>query len=285
LEKPELASALASKTIFEREEWSGFGICDLRHDDFIKVDKDYFKPAVAQRKVAATQRAQVLNPGEPSRRYSSTKNNDTPGNGYACSCLDSPQAWSPASNTDDAWMEIDLGEAKSVAGVVTQGCAVDSVLEHQYVSEIAVELHSGSPGRKWDAVGSERPQQGAEIQNEALSEALQTRAEFTDEDLSNFKVPALAYDSFINVGGTYYSPAQDQAWAASSPAVFTMCEGGNGKAEHVFDAPCTARYVRIRAKKWHRGIAMRAGGRARKTEPNQRGHCRPLGEHEVPGGL
>ena len=40
-----LRKALKTKSEFAREEWIGFGIHDLRDDDFIRVGKNYFRPS------------------------------------------------------------------------------------------------------------------------------------------------------------------------------------------------------------------------------------------------
>jgi len=45
LHEPKLTLALAKDTTFTKQEWGGFGICDLRRDDFIISDGFYFKPA------------------------------------------------------------------------------------------------------------------------------------------------------------------------------------------------------------------------------------------------
>jgi hypothetical protein len=67
----------------------------------------------------------ALNPAESARSYSSVWLNDAVGTGHARSMLDSAQAW---SSTPDAtqYMTIALGSAQAVAGVVTQGRAVET---------------------------------------------------------------------------------------------------------------------------------------------------------------
>ena len=67
--------------------------------------------------------ANVTNPPESARMYSSTHNNAAPGTLLARSTLGSAQAWGPSSNVIGQWMQIDLGTAKRVAGIVTQGRA------------------------------------------------------------------------------------------------------------------------------------------------------------------
>jgi len=94
---------------------------------------------VTNRKVAFTRQSH-MNPPEASRFYLSVKNDDVPGRRHARSCLDSPQGWSPASNTDGAWIEMNLGEATTMSGIVTQGCSGKGGLGHEHVSKFQIEL-------------------------------------------------------------------------------------------------------------------------------------------------
>lgn len=68
---------------------------------------------------------QLLNPPEEARSYSSIWNTELIGTGHARSMLDSDQAWSSAGQNAEAWhhdwMQIDLGGAKYIAGIVLQG--------------------------------------------------------------------------------------------------------------------------------------------------------------------
>merc|ERR1719331_3651573 len=57
---------------------------------------------------------------EGARVYSSIYANDKPGVGHGRSCLDSPQAWSALNNVVGEWMQLDLGEEKTVAGIAIQ---------------------------------------------------------------------------------------------------------------------------------------------------------------------
>ena len=63
----------------------------------------------------------IENPAENKRSYSSIWNNDAVGDGHARSMLDSPQAWSSKNNSVGEWVQMHLGSAKTVLGVVTQG--------------------------------------------------------------------------------------------------------------------------------------------------------------------
>jgi len=62
----------------------------------------------------------IQNPAENERKYSSVFNNDNPGNGYAQSMLDSPQAWSAGKSAKGQWAQLDLGSVKAVDAVVMQ---------------------------------------------------------------------------------------------------------------------------------------------------------------------
>lgn len=82
------------------------------------------------------QSVQLLNPPEQSRSYSSVWANDAAGTGHARSMLDSPQGWSNAGNEGPAWlrdwMQIDLGSAKYIAGIVVQGRVANIQWPTQY---------------------------------------------------------------------------------------------------------------------------------------------------------
>ena len=68
----------------------------------------------------------------------------------------------------------------------------------------------GTPGLKWKEVGSEKPQEGREIDNEALAEALMDKKmQFSLNELVAFKIslnPGLSYDCYIKAGDQYFAP-------------------------------------------------------------------------------
>jgi len=45
LDHPKLRETLGNKTEFTQQEWGGFGIANLRMDQFVKRGDEYFKPA------------------------------------------------------------------------------------------------------------------------------------------------------------------------------------------------------------------------------------------------
>ncbi len=53
--------------------------------------------------------------------YSSTRLNDTKGEGHGQGMLDSPSAWCSATNDLNQWIQMDAGQLKVIHGVVTQG--------------------------------------------------------------------------------------------------------------------------------------------------------------------
>jgi hypothetical protein len=63
----------------------------------------------------------TYNVAEIFRNYSTVWNDDAIGTGYARSMLDSAQCWSVETNAIGQWMEMDLGIASTVLGVVSQG--------------------------------------------------------------------------------------------------------------------------------------------------------------------
>ncbi|CAK0901714.1 unnamed protein product, partial [Prorocentrum cordatum] len=63
----------------------------------------------------------TLNSAEGDRKYSSIWDNDALGTGHARSAINSEQAWSSLYNSVGHYVQIDLGAAMPISGVVTQG--------------------------------------------------------------------------------------------------------------------------------------------------------------------
>ena len=240
-----------------------------------------------------------LNPEETSRSYSSVKRGNLPlkSQAHPSSCLDSPQAWSPATNKDGEWLEIDLGEVKSIAGIVTQGCA-QGALEHQYVTKVFVQ-HRRQSEVEYMLNDTEMSRQEHEDAAIAWGGHLET---MRSEDRPP-KCPTEGHEMVFAVGsyvsyicnecrgsfdgerwycascrddycadcgpkpvsvGVYkktHPEHTDQKWVTTRAAhgEHFECMGGDSKTEHHFAASVEARYVRIFVKEWHCSIAMRAG--------------------------
>ena len=79
-------------------------------------------------------------------KYSSIWNGDQPGTGHGRSRLNSRQAWSAQSNKVGEYVELDVGEVTSIAGVVTQG-RYDT---DQWVTEFSAEV--SQDGSTWYSV-------------------------------------------------------------------------------------------------------------------------------------
>ncbi|CAK0837581.1 unnamed protein product, partial [Prorocentrum cordatum] len=92
--------------------------------------------------------SEEVNVPELDRSYSSIWHSQSPGDTYAQSMVDSPQAWSSLHNSFGDWMQMDLGMVAEVEGVVTQGR--NSAFCCQWVTsfEVAVSLD----GISWSAV-------------------------------------------------------------------------------------------------------------------------------------
>ena len=72
-------------------------------------------------KQAACPNTIAFTPPDIGNKYSSTWNDDRTGLGHGRGRLNSPQAWSSKINKVGHWMQIDIGEITSIAGIVTQG--------------------------------------------------------------------------------------------------------------------------------------------------------------------
>lgn len=66
--------------------------------------------------------------------------------------------------------------------------------------------HATASGLKWMDVGPQEPGVGTQLRNEALSEALKTRTEFTQAEWIAFDVGPLRSDAFVRAGDTYFQP-------------------------------------------------------------------------------
>jgi hypothetical protein len=92
----------------------------------------------------------VFNPPTSKTTFSSTKNGDAVGEGYGSGRLNSRKAWVPGANIQGEYMQIDLGVAQTVAGVVTQGRKDDE----QWVTSFKVT--ASVDGKDWRDVGCGR---------------------------------------------------------------------------------------------------------------------------------
>ena len=64
-----------------------------------------------------------------------------------------------------------------------------------------------TPGLTWREIGSKKPKTGTEIYNQPLAAALQQKFEFSPEELCEFQVYELCFNSYIKVGDKYFRPA------------------------------------------------------------------------------
>ena len=78
--------------------------------------------------------------------------------------------------------------------------AVPTLTKHNYVKAGNQYLRPTEPDRRVPA--------GNAIHSEALSLALATRNEFSEEEIESFKLSTLTYQHYIAVGGVYFQPAK-----------------------------------------------------------------------------
>ena len=72
--------------------------------------------------------------------------------------------------------------------------------------------HNITLGSKWIVIGSSRPEMGIELKNEKLAVALQQKDEFTQVELSRFKVSDLSSETYIKAGAKYFKPDYMNPW-------------------------------------------------------------------------
>ena len=70
---------------------------------------------------------------------------------------------------------------------------------------------TSTPGLKWDKIDAEEPMEGVQIRNEKLEAALQHRDRFTKQELDEFEVNDLSWDSYVQVHGTFFRPGMDES--------------------------------------------------------------------------
>jgi hypothetical protein len=81
---------------------------------------------------------------------------------------------------------------------------------------------------KWKKIGSRKPTTGKEIFNQTLVEALQTKGDFSQDELDEIRVRDLKPDSFIKVGEEFFMPAALHQVPAAVPCVPTMPPASHG---------------------------------------------------------
>ena len=93
--------------------------------------------------VAALDNCTTESPEYAQSQASSVWSDDAMGHSHGKGRLDSTQAWSAKSNEVGQWWQMDVGSARQIGGVVTQGRTQDS----QYVKSYKVEV--SSDGSAW----------------------------------------------------------------------------------------------------------------------------------------
>ena len=111
-----------------------------------------------------------LNPGEKQRSYSSVYGNSATGTGFAQSELQSPQAWSPLTNTVGQHRTISFFSPQTVVVVVTQGSADAAEWVKSYKVQTSTDCKTFANVVN-DTVFSANTDQGTEVRN-AFASAL-----------------------------------------------------------------------------------------------------------------
>ena len=109
---------------------------------------------------------------EDMRSYSSVWSNEAVGTGHARSTIDSPQAWSAKTNQAGEWIQLDLGETKTVVGTVIQPRGED----YQYVT--AYTVATSLDGSSWIEVAGTYDGHGSELKEHIFSGGAVVRARY-----------------------------------------------------------------------------------------------------------
>ena len=106
------------------------------------------------------------------RSYSSVWNNEAPGTGHARSVIDSEQGWSALNNQAGEWIQLDLGEAKTVVGTVIQPRGEN----YQYVTEYTVS--TSLDGNSWTDVAGSYDGHATDLKENLFSDGASVRARY-----------------------------------------------------------------------------------------------------------
>ena len=109
---------------------------------------------------------------EDKRTYSSVWDDDPIGIGYARSVIDSEQGWSAKTNQAGEWIQLDLGEEKTVIGTVIQ----PQVGNTQYVTEYTVS--TSLDGNSWTEVSGTYNGRATDIKENIFSDGSSVRARY-----------------------------------------------------------------------------------------------------------
>ena len=89
-----------------------------------------------------------------------------------------------------------------------QGFGIDDLRMEHFIkrSDGGYARPSLATGRKWKLSEPSKPEEGAELSNAALADALKEKTEFSAEEWAAFGITALHLDHFIKSGNSYYKP-------------------------------------------------------------------------------
>ena len=117
---------------------------------------------------------QIVYAGVPEdmRSYSSVHANDAIGTGHARSEINSDQAWSAGTNEAGEWLQMDLGEVKTVVGTVIQPRSTN----YQYVTSYTVS--TSEDGNTWKEVSGDYDGHGSELNENIFSDGSSVQARY-----------------------------------------------------------------------------------------------------------
>jgi hypothetical protein len=90
------------------------------------------------------------------------------------------------------------------------GQAVDADKLKQYEKDKIKTL-----GLKWTEAGSEKLTEGAQITNQTLAVALQSKVEFAKDEMEKIQLAHLSSDSYIKVSDSYFKPTDEKPKSSS----------------------------------------------------------------------
>ena len=164
---------------FTEEQWNAFGVSGLTVDHFIQQSGgSYFKPT------------------------------DASGLKWQCAGDEKPEKGVELTNTELA----NACKSRNIKGQFNeedwQRFGIDDLRMEHFIerSDGGYARPSLATGRKWKLSEPNKPEEGVELSNAALADALKEKTEFSAEEWAAFGIAALHLDHFIKSGNSFYSP-------------------------------------------------------------------------------
>jgi len=143
------------------------------------------------------------------------------------------QVWSDSAKAFSLWARFlfwiradGLGPYARTGKIRQSTACIDSLFEQaailndDFFALLEGDLGIGDQfpsGLKWQNVGATKPEQGRELDNAKLADALMNKTEFTEQEWNNFGITDLRNDHVVKSGATYLQPVIFRAELCRGP--------------------------------------------------------------------